>query len=121
MKSNRRLLVSLEFGIQEKKKVTYLFGAAATHAELVALNPYLIPEQEGLLISNVSSRVIEKARLDETTSAAMADHSSASTRQQTPHANRTTRTNTIVNALKQRVLSVLSDESIDAETRAVIR
>lgn len=51
----------------------------------------------------------------------MANHSSASTRQQTSHANRTTRTNTIVNALKQRARSVLNDKSIDAETREIIR
>lgn len=49
---------------KQKKKVAYLFGAGATHAELLALNPDLIPEKEGLLISSVSSRVIDKARLD---------------------------------------------------------
>ena len=51
----------------------------------------------------------------------MASHVSATTRAQAPHANRTTRTNTIVNALKQRALSVLNDRSIDAQTRATLR
>jgi len=40
----------------------YLFGAGATHAELLNRNPELIVEKYGLLIGNVSSRVIEKAR-----------------------------------------------------------
>jgi len=48
----------------QKKKVAYLFGAGATHAELVALYPDLLQEREGLLISHVSSRVIEKASAD---------------------------------------------------------
>ena len=51
----------------------------------------------------------------------MANHSSASTREHTPHANRTTRTATIFNALKQKAESVLNDESIDPQTRAIIR
>ena len=49
----------------------------------------------------------------------MASHSSATTRE--PHVNRTTRTNTIVNALKQRAQAVLNDKSIDAQSRAIIR
>jgi len=49
---------------KRKKKVAYLFGAGATHAELVALNPDLVPETEGLLISNVSPRVIKEASTD---------------------------------------------------------
>jgi hypothetical protein len=44
------------------KKVVYLFGAGATHAELTNLEPTLIEEKLGLLIKNVSARVIEKAR-----------------------------------------------------------
>src|SRR5262245_12927949 len=51
----------------------------------------------------------------------MANHSSATTRGETPQVNRTSRTNTIVNALKQRALAVLNDTSIDAESRAIIR
>ena len=51
----------------------------------------------------------------------MANHSSATVRRETPHSNRTTRTNTIINALKQRALSVLNDKSIDAQTRAILR
>jgi hypothetical protein len=66
----------------------------------------------------------------------MASHSSAPTREQAPHATkttqttegtqapqatRTTRTATIINALKQRALSVLNDGSLDAQSRAVIR
>lgn len=50
----------------------------------------------------------------------MASHSSASTRKQTPHANRTTRTATIMNALKHRARAVLNDESIDARSRAIL-
>ena len=46
----------------QKKKVAYLFGAGATHAELLNLDPDMVPEHQGLLIRNVSSRVIEKAR-----------------------------------------------------------
>ena len=49
----------------------------------------------------------------------MANHSSATARE--PHVNRTTRTNTIINALKQRAQSVLNDKSIDAQSRAIIR
>src|SRR5215207_3578869 len=51
----------------------------------------------------------------------MASHSSATAREQEPHVNRTTRTNTIINALKQRAQSVLNDKSIDAQSRAIIR
>ena len=51
----------------------------------------------------------------------MANHSSATVRTETPHANRTTRTNTIINALRQRAQSVLNDKSIDAQSRAIIR
>jgi hypothetical protein len=51
----------------------------------------------------------------------MTKDSSASTHAETPHATLTTRTNTIINALKQRARSVLSDKSIDPETRAVLR
>jgi hypothetical protein len=49
---------------RRKKKVAYFFGAGATHAELLALKPDLTRETEGLLISDVSSRVIQKARFD---------------------------------------------------------
>ena len=51
----------------------------------------------------------------------MASHSSATVREQTPHVNRTTRTNTIINALKRRAQSVLNDQSIDAHSREIIR
>ena len=51
----------------------------------------------------------------------MANHSSSTAREETPHAKRTSRTNTIVNALKQRALSVLNDRSIDAQSRAILR
>ena len=49
---------------EEKKKVAYLFGAGATHAELISLEPELLREKQGLLIGDVSSRVIERARAD---------------------------------------------------------
>ncbi|MCA1579216.1 MAG: hypothetical protein LC794_17850 [Acidobacteria bacterium] len=50
----------------------------------------------------------------------MANDSSATVRE-TPHGNQTSRTNTIVNALKQRAQAVLNDRSIDPESRAIIR
>lgn len=56
----------------------------------------------------------------------MASHSSATTREQashtteTPHVTPTTRTTTIVNALKRRAQSVLNDRSIDPQSRAII-
>ena len=50
----------------------------------------------------------------------MTMHSSAHVRE-TPHVNQTSRTNTIVNALKQRAQAVLNDRSIDPESRAIIR
>jgi len=46
------------------KKIAYLFGAGATHAELINLEPDLFREKQGLLIGDVSSRVLEKARAD---------------------------------------------------------
>ena len=51
----------------------------------------------------------------------MTSYSSATVRLETPHANQTTRTNTIVNALKRRAQTVLNDRSIDAQSRAIIR
>src|ERR1051325_7381915 len=51
----------------------------------------------------------------------MANHSSATARRETPHVNRTTRTNTIMNALKERAQCVLNDQSIDVESRAILR
>lgn len=50
--------------LEQTKKVAYLFGAGATHAELIALYPDLLTERDGLLIRHVSSRVIENARSD---------------------------------------------------------
>jgi hypothetical protein len=44
------------------KQVVYLFGAGATHAELRDLEPDLADQGQGLLINDVSTRVIEKAR-----------------------------------------------------------
>ncbi len=46
----------------ERKKIVYLFGAGATHAELTNLEPDLIEKTSGLLIEHVSKRVIERAR-----------------------------------------------------------
>ena len=50
----------------------------------------------------------------------MANDSSATVRE-TPHANRTSRTNTIMNALKERAQAVLNDRTIDPQSRAIIR
>ena len=51
----------------------------------------------------------------------MVKDSSASTRVHTPHVNPTTRTATIIDALKRRAESVLNDRSIDPQSRAIIR
>ena len=51
----------------------------------------------------------------------MTTHSSATARQETSHANRTTRTATIMNALTQRAQAVLNDESLDDQSRATLR
>jgi len=51
----------------------------------------------------------------------MLNLSSATARVETPHASSTTRTNTIINALKRRAQAVLNDKSIDAQSRAIIR
>ena len=51
----------------------------------------------------------------------MATHSSATMREETPHANRTSRTNTIMNALKRRAQAVLNDTSLDPKSRAILR
>src|SRR5205085_5328879 len=45
----------------------------------------------------------------------------SATVRETPHANQTLRTNTIVNALKQRAQAVLNDRSVDPQSRAIIR
>ena len=50
----------------------------------------------------------------------MANDSSASVRE-TPHLNQTSRTNTTINALKERAQAVLNDRSIDPQSRAIIR
>src|ERR1043165_3058559 len=50
----------------------------------------------------------------------MTSHSSASVRP-TPHSHRISRTNTIMNALVRRAQAVLNDESIDPQSRAIIR
>ena len=49
----------------------------------------------------------------------MDTHSSATERES--HVNQTSRTNTIVNALKRRAQAVLNDKSIDPQSRAIIR
>lgn len=50
--------------LEVTKKTVYLFGAGASHAELKNLDPDLLDEKWGLLIRDVSSRVIDKARKD---------------------------------------------------------
>ena len=50
----------------------------------------------------------------------MAAHVSATVRE-TPHVNETSRTNTIINALKRRAQAVLNNRSIDPQARAIIR
>lgn len=50
----------------------------------------------------------------------MANHSSATAREETPHVTSTSRTN-ISDALRRRAESVLKDRSIDGQSRALIR
>jgi len=50
----------------------------------------------------------------------MANHGSANVRE-IPHVNQTSRTNTIINAVKERAQAVLNDRLIDAQSRAIIR
>jgi hypothetical protein len=50
----------------------------------------------------------------------MANYSSATVRE-TPHLNQASRTNTIINALKERAEAVLNNRSIDPQSRAIIR
>src|SRR5215208_632331 len=50
----------------------------------------------------------------------MANDSSATVRE-TPHANQTTRTATIINAVKERAQAILNDKTIDPQSRAIIR
>ena len=51
----------------------------------------------------------------------MLKHGSATAREQTPHANQTTKTTTTVNALKWRAQAIVNDKSIDAQSRTIIR
>ena len=51
----------------------------------------------------------------------MASYSSATARQQSPHVTKLSRTNTIMNTLTRRAQAVLNDQSIDPQSRAIIR
>jgi hypothetical protein len=51
----------------------------------------------------------------------MTRDSSATAHPDIPHVIRTTRTNTIVNALKRRAQAILNDKSIDPQSRAILR
>lgn len=51
----------------------------------------------------------------------MARHSSATVRDEAPHATETTTTTNISDALKRRAQSIINDTSIDPQSRAVIR
>lgn len=51
----------------------------------------------------------------------MTTDTSATVRHEAPHANRITRTATILNALKQRAKALLNDTSIDPRSRGIIR
>lgn len=50
----------------------------------------------------------------------MTSDASATAREETSNVNQTTRTNTIINALKRRAQAVLNDRTIDAQSRAII-
>ena len=43
-------------------RIVYLFGAGATHAELQNIEPALVERGQGLLVRDMSSRVIDRAR-----------------------------------------------------------
>ena len=47
-------------------KIVYLFGAGATHAELLATDSKVEEQNRGLLMGNVSRRVMDVAKLDRT-------------------------------------------------------
>jgi hypothetical protein len=49
---------------EKPSKIVYLFGAGATHAELQNVEPDMVEEGLGLLVSDVSSRVMARARRD---------------------------------------------------------
>ena len=51
----------------------------------------------------------------------MTTDTSATMRHEAPHVTQTTRTATIINALKRRAQAVLNDNSIDPQSRAIIR
>jgi hypothetical protein len=51
----------------------------------------------------------------------MANDSSATVRREAPHAKQTTRTATIMDALTRRAKAILNDNSIDPQSRAIIR
>ena len=51
----------------------------------------------------------------------MTTDTSATVRNEAPHVNQTTRTATIMSALKRRAQAVLNDTSIDPQSRAIIR
>lgn len=51
----------------------------------------------------------------------MVTDTSATVREEAPHANQITRTATILNDLKQRAQAVVNDTSIDSQSRAIIR
>jgi hypothetical protein len=51
----------------------------------------------------------------------MANHSSATVREHTSHVNQTSRTKTIINALKRRAQARLNDKSLDPQSRAILR
>lgn len=44
------------------RKIAYLFGAGATHAEIAATDPNFADKKRGLLISDVSRRVMDAAK-----------------------------------------------------------
>lgn len=51
----------------------------------------------------------------------MATDSSATVRREAPHAKQTTKTTTIMDALTRRAQAILNDNSIDPQSRAIIR
>src|SRR5215213_3066476 len=99
------MLIDFKRNVQERKFMCY--GADTHHNEagrLCALNTTPTLDHQPS---------IERMTI-------MANHSSASVRE-TPHVTQTSRTNTIINALKERAQAVLNDRTIDPQSRAIIR
>jgi len=99
------MLIDFKRNAQERKDLCY---GGATHQK----------RSGPTLCSNTTPTLDYQPSIERMT--IMAHDSSAPVRE-TPHVHQTSRTNTIVNALKERAQAVVNDRSIDAQSRAIIR